>query len=187
MAKQSGFTLPELMVTVAVAAILLGLAVPSFRETVISNRLTAATNEFMAAVNFARSEAIKRNETVILCKTGTGTSCNVGGNKWEIGWMAFVDKVKDGKWTSGDEILRVWPALPAKYTLRPNNNFDDYLRYDPHGAASNIGTFAVCYDNQTVGAKAIIITRLRPRLGVDTNGNRIPENDSGDIPSCFTL
>lgn len=186
MAKQSGFTLPELMITVAVAAILLGLAVPSFRETAISNRLTVATNEFMAAVNFARSEAIKRGENVILCKTSTGTSCNEGGNKWEIGWMAFVDKVKDNKWTSGDEILRVWPALPAKYTIRPNNNFDNYLRYDPYGAADNIGTFAVCYDNQRVGAKAIVITRLRPRLGLDTNGNRIPESDSGDIASCFT-
>lgn len=194
MANQSGFTLPELVVTVAVAAVLLGLAVPSFRETVIGNRLTSATNEFMAAINYARSEAIRRGQSVILCKTDTGTSCNEGGNKWEIGWMAFVDKDKDQKLTAGDEILRVWPALPEKYTLRldPDANFDDYLRYDPHGAANSKdtnskGTFAVCYDNQTVGAKAIDIKPLRPMLGIDTNGNRIPENDSGDIPSCFTL
>ncbi len=181
-----GFTLIELMVTVSVAAVLLGLGVPAFRQTIISNRLTSAANEFMAALTYARSEAIRRGVPVALCKSSDGANCSLGGNKWESGWMAFVDANRDGKWNSGEEILRVWPALPDGYTLRPNNNFDNYLRYDPQGAANNLGTFAVCYQNQTQGAKAIVITRLRPRLGKDTNGNRIPETDSGDIASCFT-
>jgi type IV fimbrial biogenesis protein FimT len=88
---------------------------------------------------------------------------------------------------SCEETLRTWPALPEGYTLRPNNNFDNYLRYDPQGAANNIGTFALCYQEKREGAKAIVITRLRPRLGIDSNGNQIPETDSGDdIASCFT-
>jgi type IV fimbrial biogenesis protein FimT len=181
-----GFTLIELMVAVSVAAVLLGLGVPAFRQTLISNRLTASANEFMAALNYARSEAIRRGVPVALCKSSSGTSCDTGGNKWEIGWMAFVDANKDGKWDSGEDILRVWPALPEGYTLRPNNNFDNYLRYDPQGAANNIGTFALCYQAKREGAKAIVITRLRPRLGIDSNGNQIPETDSGDIASCFT-
>jgi type IV fimbrial biogenesis protein FimT len=180
-----GFTLIELMVAVSVAAVLLGLGVPAFRQTLISNRLTASANEFMAALNYARSEAIRRGVPVVLCKSSSGTSCDTGGNKWEIGWMAFIDANKDGKWNSGEDILRVWPALPEGYTLRPNNNFDNYLRYDPQGAANNIGTFALCYQEKREGAKAIVITRLRPRLGIDSNGNQIPETDSGDIASCF--
>ncbi|MCX7607927.1 MAG: GspH/FimT family protein [Anaerolineales bacterium] len=151
----------------------------------MSNRLTSATNEFMAALNFARSEAIKRGQSVTLCKSSTGTSCTASSN-WEQGWIAFVDANANGSLDSGETVLRVWPALPAKYSLRPNNNFNNYLRYDPRGAANNLGTFAICYNNQKVGAKAIVITRLRPRLGLDSNGNKIPENDSGDITSCFT-
>jgi len=181
-----GVTLVELMVTIAVAAILLAVAVPGFLQIVQSNRLTSATNEFMAAINFARSEAIKRGQSVWLCKTADGAACTLSGNEWETGWMAFLDTNKDGKWSPGDEILRVWPGLPEGYTLRPNKNFSNYLRYDPRGTANNMGTFAVCYQNQTVGARAIVITRLRPRLGSDRNGNGIPEDDSSDIASCYT-
>ncbi len=186
MSGRSGFTLVELMVALAVAAVLLGLAVPSFRETVISNRLTSTVNEFMAALTYARSEAIKRGQRVWLCKTEDGATCKEGGNQWETGWLVFLDKNGDEEWTAGDEVLKVWPALPQGFTLRPNNNFDNYLYYTAHGEANNLGTFAVCYNNQTIGAKAIVITRLRPRLGLDSNDNRIPENDSGDIASCFT-
>ncbi len=185
MSGQSGFTLVELMIALAVAAVLLGLAVPSFREMVIQNRLTSSANEFMATLNFARSEAIRRGQSVWLCKSLDGATCQVGGNKWETGWLVFLDKNGDEKWTTGDEVLRVWPALPQGFTLRPNNNFDNYLRYTARGEANNLGTFAICYNNQRIGAKAIVITRLRPRLGLDTNGNRIPESDSGDIASCF--
>jgi type IV fimbrial biogenesis protein FimT len=181
-----GFTLTELMVAVSVAAVLLGLGVPAFRQTLISNRLTASANEFMAALNYARSEAIRRGVPVALCKSSSGTSCDTGGNKWEIGWMAFVDANKNKKWDSGEDILRTWPALPEGYTLRPDdNNFGDYLRYDPQGAANEISdpvTFALCYQEKKEGAKAIVITPLRPRLGIDRDGDRIPETDSETDP-----
>lgn len=59
-----GFTLIELMVTIAVAAILLAVAVPSFRHLIISNRLTTAANDVVTALTVARSEAIKRNADV---------------------------------------------------------------------------------------------------------------------------
>ncbi|WP_438438153.1 GspH/FimT family pseudopilin [Hydrogenophilus thermoluteolus] len=64
-----GVTLVELMVTIAVAAILLAVAVPGFRNLIVSNRLTATTNAFVAALNLARIEAVKRNARVTLCKT----------------------------------------------------------------------------------------------------------------------
>ncbi|GAB6049938.1 hypothetical protein JCM16106_07820 [Hydrogenophilus islandicus] len=188
--RARGFTLVELMVTVAVAAVVLALAVPSFQTTLRNHRLTTYANEFIAALNLARTEAIRRGQPVVVCKSQDGNTCLEGGNKWEVGWIAFVDLNGDDKrQTTGstpEPLLRVWPALPAGFTLRPNNNFDNYLRYGPDGSANNFGTFALCYQNNRVDAKAIVITRLRPRLGQDTNGNRIPENDSGDITSCFT-
>jgi type IV fimbrial biogenesis protein FimT len=180
-----GFTLIELMVAVSVAAVLLGLGVPAFRQTLISNRLTASANEFMAALNYARSEAIRRGVPVTVRKNGT---------QWENGYFAFVDRNGDGTQDSGEETLRTWPALPEGYTLRPNtNNFYNYLRYNPQGAVDNNsvgGTFALCYQEKREGAKAIVIKPLRPRLGIDSDGDRIPEKetDSGyeNIASCLS-
>jgi type IV fimbrial biogenesis protein FimT len=62
------FTLIELMVTIAVASVLLAIAVPSFNQLIVANRLTAQANEVVAALNFARSEAIKRNTRVSFCR-----------------------------------------------------------------------------------------------------------------------
>jgi len=190
--RYSGFTLIELMITVSVAAILLSVAAPSFRDTVVRNRLTTATNEFMATINYARSEAIKSGKSVTICKSSSGTGCTTTDSEWENGWIAFLDDNANGTLNTGETLLRVWSAMPTGYTLRTNStNFTNFMRYSPLGAVANNsvgGTFAICYNNQTTDAKTIAITQLRPRLGVDTNGDRIPEKDnngaSTNISSC---
>lgn len=184
MNKQNGFTLIELMTTLSVAAILLSIAVPSFRESIIRSRLTTMTNEFVTAINFARSEAIKIGHSVTLCKSEDGSSCSTDNTVyWENGWIVFADTNANGSLDSGETLLRVWPALKSPYTLR-STTFADFLRYNPQGAASNNGNFAVCHDSEEKGAKAVIITRVRPKLGNDSNDDQIPETDSGNISSC---
>jgi type IV fimbrial biogenesis protein FimT len=86
-----GFTLVELMVTLLVLAILLGLAVPSFRDASLSSRLTGYANDLVAGVQIARSEAIKRNATVTLCASEDGATCaeDVG---WEVGWIVLAPR-----------------------------------------------------------------------------------------------
>ena len=80
----AGFTIIELMITVTVAAILVGIAIPSFRGIIASNRIVTQTNELVGAINFARSEAITRNSNIVLCRTGTDTSttCSVALGNW---------------------------------------------------------------------------------------------------------
>lgn len=78
--KSGGFTLVELMVTLAVLAVLLGIAVPSFQDITNRNRLTAVTNEMVGAIQLARVEAVRRNARVVFCPTNNGTSC--GGANW---------------------------------------------------------------------------------------------------------
>lgn len=84
----SGFTLIELMVTVSVAGVLLAIAVPSFNQLIVTNRLTAQANEFVAAINFARSEAIKRNARLVLCREGAPDTCATQAGNW-TSWIVI--------------------------------------------------------------------------------------------------
>jgi type IV fimbrial biogenesis protein FimT len=58
------------------------------------------------------------------------------------------------------------------------------VTFTPDGSATAGGVFAVCHDGNVVGARAIVLTRLRPRVALDTNGNRIPNLDAGELEDC---
>ncbi|MBL8265214.1 GspH/FimT family pseudopilin [Steroidobacter sp.] len=81
----AGFTMVELMVTVGIAAILTAVAVPSFNQLIISSRLVTQSNDLVAAINFARSEAIKRNTNISLCRVNAvdSTTCVTGAGAWQ--------------------------------------------------------------------------------------------------------
>mgnify|MGYP003500157546 CR=1 FL=1 len=85
-----GFTLIELMVAIMVLGILLGVAVPSFRDAALSSRLTAYANDLVASAQIARSEAIKRNAPVTLCASEDGAACEEDGG-WEVGWVVLTE------------------------------------------------------------------------------------------------
>lgn len=92
--KISGFTLVELMITVAIAMILVTLAIPSFSLMINNAKVTSLTNEFVAALNLARSEALKRSNTVTVCRSNSAfTACSATGAKDYAanGWLVFPD------------------------------------------------------------------------------------------------
>ncbi|WP_045727374.1 Tfp pilus assembly protein FimT/FimU [Xanthomonas sp. GPE 39] len=91
-ARQRGFTVVELMVTIAILAILVALAVPSFTALMRSNRLTSTANELVAALQLTRSEAVRLNGGVSLCRSADGNACaNAAGN-----WAQFLIVTRDG-------------------------------------------------------------------------------------------
>lgn len=103
-----GFTLIELLVTLAVLAIVLVAGVPGFQSVVNGNRLAAAANETIAALQTARIEAIRRNRRVAVCASadanaGASASCAAGKPD---GWLVFVDNDRNGSFGAGDLLLR---------------------------------------------------------------------------------
>jgi len=86
----SGFTMVELMVTIAVAAILMAIAFPSFQSVMRSNRLATATNQVIGAVSLARTEAIRNTRGAGVCASSDGSTCAVSTD-WATGWLVWSD------------------------------------------------------------------------------------------------
>ena len=107
-ANQGGFTLIELMFTVIVLAVLLGIGLPSFREFRQASQMAAATNNLIADLNFARTEAIKRRQPVTLCRSDDGATCDTAAGEFR-GWIVFLDSYVE----PADPGPPPVPAVPA--------------------------------------------------------------------------
>ncbi len=161
MYKKYGFTLIELLVTLSVAGILLAIAVPNFQTFMLNSRITAQANEFLTALNYARSEAVKRGVTVTVCSSSSPATCAASTN-WAQGWMVFVDANSDGVFTAGTDIsIRVWPALHAGSTLTAaaltstTFNSSGFARV---GTTNFGGIFRLCDNRPPVFGRAITLT-----------------------------
>jgi type IV fimbrial biogenesis protein FimT len=88
--RDRGFTLVELMVTVFIAALLFGIAIPSFRSIMANNRLVTQTNEMVGALQIARSEAITRNTTVMFCRTAAAADTACAGGTATSSWLFWI-------------------------------------------------------------------------------------------------
>jgi type IV fimbrial biogenesis protein FimT len=133
-----GFTLVELVVTLAVAAILLALATPSFAELLRRNRLAAANNELVTALNVARAEALRRGRPVAVCSSSDQHSC-AGSTDWTTGWVVFEDSVASGApgapaAAAADydvRMISVSPAMDGGFLL---GGADSWYRFFPSGS-----------------------------------------------------
>ena len=126
----AGFTLLELVVVLVLAAILVAIAVPSYRTMMQDSRRDSAVQDIVADFAFARSEALRRNTTITLCRSSDGTTCATNGDGYQRGWIVFPDGTSTGTHaTDGSEPVLAWDGdkyfdhtgrkVPDKYTLTP--------------------------------------------------------------------
>jgi len=136
--RAAGFTLMELMFTVLIVAILLAVAVPSFRQFTRNNRVTAAQNDLVTSLTLARSEALRRNRPVSVCASTDGSSCG-DETDWGSGWIAFTDRGTAGTLDGDDEVLQVWQLGDPDLTFASGGSaFEQYLPTGLSAAAMTI-------------------------------------------------
>lgn len=170
MKTQSAFTLIELMVTIAIAGILLAIAVPSFSELVSNNRLATQANEFISALSFARTEAIKRGTSVTVCKSADGSSCATSGG-WQSGWIIFNDGDRSGTLGAGEAILRSKGAFgsSANTMIGSGSVFSNRLTFTDQGMLDNTtgelsGTISICDSHRNIARRVVIAVTGRAQI-----------------------
>lgn len=137
-----GFTLIELMVTIAVAAILISLAVPSFNDATLAGKLAANANDLVAGVTLGRSEAIKRNAVTSMCVSSDGSTCGSGG--WEQGWIILAGGVVVQKHAAAPTGFKVTSAVTK-------------IDFQPSGVGSTQATLTVCRASPSVGSQERVV------------------------------
>lgn len=148
MKRENGFTLVELLITIVIVTTLLALGVPSIRDFMKQNRLTAQSNALVTALQVARTEAVKRGTDTVLCASSNLTSCT-GSGDWDKGWIVFSDLNLNGTPDLGSSVplcedtedcmLRTSGALSGKHTITSSAT---NLRFLPTGLATN-GNFTL--------------------------------------------
>ena len=137
MKREKGFTLLELMVTLAIASILLSVGVPGFRSVIMDSRLVRDSNHFVASINLARSSAVRFQRSATVCTSANFNavlpSCS-GSSDWSQGWIVWVDKDRDGA-IDANEILSVQEPMDSVTTFSATNAA--LFSYDARGFGSS--------------------------------------------------
>ena len=138
-----GLTLVELMMVLAMMAVVTSLAAPSFRSLWVKRSVLLAAEALLSDFRYARSEALKRVRPVLVCQSSDGTSCTRDGAAWAQGWIVFVDSngnaQVDGDNAEGpaEDLLRVQSTLPTLASIVSNVSTGHSIIYQAAGSAKS--------------------------------------------------
>lgn len=146
MERENGFTLIELLISIVIVTTLLAMGVPSIKDFMKNNRLSAQSNALVTGLQVARSEAVKRGADTVICASSNQTSCT-GNADWDKGWIVFSDLNSNGTPDVGgsaplcedteDCMLRTSGALSGKHKITTTAA---NMRFLPTGLAANGGS-----------------------------------------------
>jgi type IV fimbrial biogenesis protein FimT len=158
--RESGFSVVELMIAVAVGAILLTGAGPTFSSVVHKNRISAATAQLYVSLYAARGEALKRRSAVRVCPSANSTSCRNDGD-WSDGWLIFEDANANNA-PDAAEIIQLVDGFDGDINMQVSTALFGYVQFQPTGVAvgngGNTGEFRLCHADSNAFSRAVNIS-----------------------------
>jgi type IV fimbrial biogenesis protein FimT len=159
--KDRGFSLSELLVALAIAAVLLALATPAFTHQRARAALRSASGQTMAALHLARRLALARGQSVTVCPSSDGRICGFGGTEWLL--FANGPTGTDARREGDEELLRRW-TLPAGVTVSGTRG---YAAFQPLPGAAATVTFEFWHQGAPAAPCSVVVSQTgRPRLVV---------------------
>ena len=148
---QTGFTLLELLMTIAIAAIVAMIGIPSFRYVTNANRIAGEVNGLLGDLQFARAEAINQGQNVTVCMSKGGQTCDTTGNAWNSGWIVYSNPTGTGTNTTipaAGSLLRVQSTFTSTDTFTAAPAYSA-ITYNREGYAIGIanGTLITLQDS----------------------------------------
>jgi type IV fimbrial biogenesis protein FimT len=162
--RSSGVTLIELLFAIAILAIIVAFATPSYREAQLASRLNAIACSLHASVLVARSEAIKANAPTTLCASADDATCAASGD-WEQGWIVLN--------ADGAVIQKRDPAATGYKVVQAGGTAD--LVFQPIGVGSSAATFTVCRESP-IGSQERVVSVTA------TGVARVTRTETGSCP-----
>ncbi len=157
--SQQGFTLAEVLTTLAVMSLSMSLVIPSLESITRSNQRAAAVNELVATMHLARSEAITRNTQIAVCPSRDGASC--ADAPWEAGWIRFEDANRNHRLDAGEAVLGA--VRPQGGLEIRSERFQRSFAFLPSGrigapgSDARTGDFLFCQGQATEAAQVVIV------------------------------
>lgn len=182
--NKKGFSLVELMIVISIVSILASLALPSFESFLRKRQMVGASDLFYTSLYLARTEAVKRNSTVTICKSSDATNC---GGSWSEGWLMFEDTNNNGNLDDGEVLITSGSPINGYLLTWSAFGSNSYIRFYKNGmTSSHNGTFKFCPDDLNPKfANAVIVSKTaRIRVAQDSNQNGIREDASGNDLTC---
>lgn len=142
-----GYTLPELMVSLAIIVILMTIGISSYQSITWSNRIANEINDLRSYIELGRSEALKRGLTVIICPSTDEKSCSNGETNWKTGWIVFATNNATAGGCTATDSTASGNILIKK---RPAFNSSDTAVYNPTTSANN----SLCFTRMGLLASA---------------------------------
>jgi type IV fimbrial biogenesis protein FimT len=137
----------EMLMTIAIATILLSLAIPSFRYVTNSNRIASELNGLLGDLQLARAEAIKEGRTVTVCQSSDGATCT-DSTSWQGGWIVFSDPTNVGVYDVGETYIRKQKPFSGTDTFLASNSVS-VITFNREGYAVGManGTLLTLHDS----------------------------------------